>query len=90
MVTAILLLIIETKRDLGMKYYYGAEEENLYGVRTYGINIFKEGKLVEHISDVCCEERAIRELCDRLTEEALEPEQIYDVLEDLLSELYDL
>ena len=73
-----------------MKYYYGVEEENLYGVETYGMNIFMEGKLVEHIFDVCCEERAIWELCHKLNEEALEPEQIYYVLEDLLSELYDL
>ena len=73
-----------------MEYYYGTEEENLYGVKTYGINIFKEGKLVEHISDVCCEEYAVRELCEKMNAGELAPEQIYDILEDLLSELYDL
>jgi len=73
-----------------VKYYYSVETEFLHDNKTYGIKIYADGNLVEYISDVCCEERAIRELCDRLTEEALDPEQIYDVLDDLLSELYDL
>ena len=73
-----------------MKYYYEVSEELLYDDKSYGIRIYKAGNQVEYISDVCCEEDAARELCDRLNGEDFDPTQIYDVIEDLLSVLYDL
>ena len=73
-----------------MKYYYVATEEIIYGSKRYGIGIYAKGKLVKYIPDVLCEESDARRLCEGLTENELDPEQIYDAIEDFLCELYDL
>ena len=88
--TAIILLLDETKRANFMKFYYVAIEENLYGSKRYGVGIYAKGNLIKHIPDVFCEKTDACRLCERLTENELDPEQIYDAIEDFLCELYDL
>ena len=73
-----------------MKYYYVAIEENLYGGKIYGVGIYAKGKLVRYVPDLFCDASDARELCKRLTENKLDPAQLYDVIEDFLCELYDL